>query len=133
MKEQFVPYELAIKLKELGFDEKCFSGYNLEWNGQMKFAQQVPYVGDNYGWGKYSHHNKHIIKAPLWQQAFDWFRENHDMYSYIVSKGIYGHYFIINGEEYGDDEENCGFHYEEAKLKCLEKLIEIHEQTTKNS
>ena len=25
MKEQFVPYEQALKLKELGFDEECFT------------------------------------------------------------------------------------------------------------
>ena len=24
MKEQFVTYEIALKLKELGFDEECF-------------------------------------------------------------------------------------------------------------
>ena len=27
MKEQFVPYELAAKLKELGFDEACLAFY----------------------------------------------------------------------------------------------------------
>ena len=26
MKKQFVPYEIALKLKELGFDEPCFGG-----------------------------------------------------------------------------------------------------------
>lgn len=27
MKEQFVTYEIALKLKELGFDEKCVASY----------------------------------------------------------------------------------------------------------
>jgi hypothetical protein len=28
MKEQFVTYEIALKLEELGFDEECFAYYN---------------------------------------------------------------------------------------------------------
>jgi len=27
--KEFVPYELAVKLKTLGFDEECFSYYDL--------------------------------------------------------------------------------------------------------
>ena len=27
MKDQFVTYEIALKLKELGFDEECFAYY----------------------------------------------------------------------------------------------------------
>lgn len=30
MKEQFVTYEIALKLKELGFDEKCFYYFNVK-------------------------------------------------------------------------------------------------------
>lgn len=28
MKKEFVPYELAVKLKELGFDEPCLAVFN---------------------------------------------------------------------------------------------------------
>lgn len=28
MTEQFVPFEVAIKMKRLGFDEKCLTSYN---------------------------------------------------------------------------------------------------------
>ena len=28
MREQFIPYEQALNLKELGFDEPCFATYN---------------------------------------------------------------------------------------------------------
>ena len=32
MKKEFVPYELAVKLKELGFDEPCLGNYRLPSN-----------------------------------------------------------------------------------------------------
>ena len=28
MEKEFVPYELALRMKELGFDEPCFGYYN---------------------------------------------------------------------------------------------------------
>ena len=30
MKEQFVTYEIATAIKKLGFDEKCFAGYDID-------------------------------------------------------------------------------------------------------
>lgn len=33
MKHLFVPYELAVKLKEKGFDEPCFAAYMPSWDG----------------------------------------------------------------------------------------------------
>jgi len=31
MNREFVPYQLALKLKSLGFDEPCFAFYQLEY------------------------------------------------------------------------------------------------------
>ena len=36
MEKEFVPYELAVKLKELGFDEECFGYYT-----ELDHHQQV--------------------------------------------------------------------------------------------
>ena len=30
MKKEFIPYEQALKLKELGFDEPCFGYWNID-------------------------------------------------------------------------------------------------------
>ena len=35
MEEQFVTYEIALKLKELGFDEKCLVWYYLPANAKI--------------------------------------------------------------------------------------------------
>ena len=74
MKEQFVTYEIALKLKELGFDEECFGRYEgtdyyLEkWNG-VKLEPTHTTSQNTFSW--------QLASAPLWQQVIDWFREKH--------------------------------------------------------
>ena len=106
MNREFVPYELALKLKQLGFDEPCIATH-----GYLEL-----YINTDDG----------HIKAPLYQQAFRWFREKHGL---IYSIGHMGHsntwaYEIINismpGPNYGYAQT-----YEEAEQACLNKLIEI--------
>lgn len=129
MEEQFVSYVLALKLKELGFDEICFAGYT-KGGGQIRMSQQVPYIGADYGWKKYNHQNKHIIKAPLWQQAFDWFREkynyNIEILTHSTSDGFAYSYGILT-VKYGTwiGSSNTWSEYKEARSECLQKLIEI--------
>lgn len=91
MEEQFVTYEIALKLKELGFDEEVLATYDtdkLDTKNDLKiFAFSVPNKGIfeegfKRGW---------CIKAPLWQQVIDWFRENHQILTnpLIEIKGVY--------------------------------------------
>lgn len=61
MEKQFVPYELSVKLKELGFDESCFARFR---KGQFQLNTL----------GKAIEHNSQQIvsgdvSAPLWQQV----------------------------------------------------------------
>ena len=124
MEREFVPYELAVKLKELGFDEECLAGYKKELltdDGRVLNNTFIIYGGSvNYNIGD------EVISAPLKQQAFKWFREKQGL---IYNIGHIGHtntwaYEIINmriaGPNYGYGET-----YEEAELACLVKLIEI--------
>lgn len=117
MEKEFVPYELALKLKELGFDEGCCAwwctrDYNsLEWD----------FNTNNCGWLKGK-----VCSAPLWQQAFDWFREKYNLY--IPIRGVVGNegtsleeiYWTITGSPW--DRIST---YQEARQACLEKLIEL--------
>jgi len=59
MKEQFVTYEIALKLKELGFNKQCLGYFKL--NGM---EQHYYILGDMHNSG-----NNQL--APLWQQAID--------------------------------------------------------------
>lgn len=73
MKEQFCTYEIALKLKKLGFDEECFAHFRTdEYHDLMHNCE-------NCMDGDFIIEYNLDIKAPLWQQAVDWFREKHDL------------------------------------------------------
>jgi len=65
MKKEFVPYEQALLLKELGFNEKCAAHYLDEDDLELKWEiyRNLSFNTDN------------CVQAPLYQQAFRWFRE----------------------------------------------------------
>lgn len=126
MNKEFIPYEQALELKELGFDERCFGWFCPKTN-KLNLYINSTYVGNE---------KELIIEAPLYQQVFRWFREKHKLDSHI--KHLYkstikvGYYFNIdkeNGIEYNSMEGTLddGYFksYEEAELTCLKKLIEI--------
>jgi hypothetical protein len=120
MEKEFVPYELALKLKELGFDEPCLKSY-----------------GDD-GLLNQNDHSLYL-SAPLYQQAFRWFREKYDfVIRYIPheiddseGQSILHHYYKISeydswrGGRRNTVETELSEEYEEAELECLKKLIEI--------
>lgn len=120
MEEQFVPYELALRLKELGFNEECF-------RVKLKNSPEHWYTQTDYK--DYPKQKKEEVLIPLWQQAFDWFRE----------KGLNPVIYKVEGHlwdwDIQDDnvEEDEVFDidlfktYQEARLECLKKLIEIVE------
>jgi len=102
MKNEFIPYEQALALKGLGFDEPCLSYYEGE-----SFSYHLASIkGDDY-----------IIPAPLYQQAFRWFREKHGLRHFIEFDD--GHYNAVV-------QSSLVYHcdtYEEAELACLNRLI----------
>jgi len=118
MKELFVPYNLALELKNLGFNEKC-----------LATIDQIEYVHINStkqpirGAMTYD-----TIKAPLYEQVLDWFEKQHGLYS-IIRIG-YGDpkwydYLIQNGRESWSEEEISYNTSREVRIACIEKLIEI--------
>lgn len=88
MKEQFVTYEIALALKELGFDEKCIGHFYKD----KTFAITAITSSNRYDFFKNSNikhtifEMKIVCVAPLWQQAIDWFRENYNMDIYVNNK-----------------------------------------------
>jgi hypothetical protein len=133
MIEEFVPYELASKLKQLGFDEPCF--------GIWKDGKLIS-VGGHWGAGithsmfgfEGDRFAPDECRAPLFSQAFRWFRENHGVMHRITSYAFGYEMHIDNTPsiniKYVDRRYDPGIDYktyEEAELACLEKLIEIVE------
>ena len=121
MKKEFVRYELAVKLKELGFDEPCFAWYNDNGN-YMLGIDEVRFDTIK----TYHFNNTDSASAPLYQQAFRWFREKYDLYSFVFK---FDEGFGYETYKEGVTQTNESFDtYEEAELACLNKLIEIVEQ-----
>ena len=73
MKKEFVTYEIALKLKELEFDEECC--------GLFRHEQLFPILG----FEKINSVKKSVIAAPLWQQAINFFREKYDIHINVIS------------------------------------------------
>jgi hypothetical protein len=127
MNKEFIPYDRALKLKKLGFDESCLSIWN-NIDGELNFL----YVR-SYHWN--DDLNELSAVAPTFSQAFRWFREEYNLFGCIdlhVSNPI--HWFIridnieINDYLFHSEDENIYFTtYEEAELACLDKLIELVE------
>jgi hypothetical protein len=134
--KEFVPYEEALDLKELGFDEPCFSYYNKEVNCNLCWKSNSVEPYNHNDTTKYD-----SLSAPTFSQAFRFFREKYgyDIHikgtnfraSYVIGipkeinmKAFDGYPLVISWD-YITDETGVRKTYEEAELDCLKKLIEI--------
>lgn len=75
MNKQFVTYEIALKLKELKFDELCLAYYNPTSNSG---SELVIYPIDT-DFARYRKVSATCVKAPLCQQAIDWLLIKHNI------------------------------------------------------
>ena len=121
IEREFVPYQESLELKELGFDEQCFSFYDRE--GKLYESEGYYKRGDNV--------YEHEVIAPTFSQAFRFFRENHNQWNYIYPN-IHERDWNYHIQYYECGEMWGGIHivgdfktYEEAELACLKKLIQI--------
>ena len=62
--KEFVPYEIALRMKQLEFDEPCMGCYRLD---------------KMFLFGRTSDNTSTWTLAPLFQQAFRWFREKYNL------------------------------------------------------
>jgi hypothetical protein len=121
IESNFVPYQIAFDMKSIGFDEPCFFSYDY-WNTERLADTYYNYVNYNV--------REKSISAPLYQQAFRWFREKYNLDKVIYpTLGSEGNYYINIFKNYNSDNSlywNCSYEtLEEAELECLKKLIEI--------
>ena len=125
--KNFIPYELALELKKLGFDEPCFAFYGLSRDDYKTIRLSIfqnlktDYLPD-------IHHLDVTCDAPLYQQAFRFFREKYMLSGEIyIFKNIWNFDIedISNSIQLYTSDIMCYNSYEEAELACLVKLIDI--------
>ncbi len=101
MKHLFIPYELAVKLKELGFKEDCFGYYG--------YSKKL-HINSNY---KDAYNLKELVIAPLYQQVVDWLEANYGFFFERLMNEDNGVYYIVwNGT------------VSYSELKTIDKAIE---------
>jgi len=132
--KEFVPYEEADDLKELGFDEECFIMYHDINEIIRPLYDEGESSVKNSMWD-----DSRFVAAPLYQQAFRWFREKHNLQHEITRQGDELWLLTIieidkthptgvfSGARYNleDDTSEIVTSYPQAELACLKKLIEI--------
>jgi hypothetical protein len=139
MEEEFVPYEEALALRDLGFNELCSHEYNLcddeiilQYYEDGITNIDLEILTDDINDENMENEDIKLIDpsftAPLYQQAFKWFDKNTHLRGFIT-KSIEGNNF---GWEIVDLEvkrkiasEEYYYSRQEAELECLKQLIEL--------
>jgi hypothetical protein len=148
MNKEFVPYEIALELKQLGFDEYCIAYYNeieIRRTGEIilhytKRGQDLKefreaerchseykrYLKEEHCISKIKGIDSVTTLAPTYSQCFRWFREKYGLLGVpqYFTEGFYC--FTINDMK--DTPESNGlftefYTYEEAEKACLVELI----------
>lgn len=121
MEKEFVSYKMALELKELGFNEPCFTYYyNVSGNLRTNISVHV----DN-GWTYFPNKNS-ITLAPTFSQSFRFFREKYRLEGAIYRLNFKWASQIFNIET----STYCFKHelfetYEEAEINSLQKMIKM--------
>lgn len=123
MQEQFVTYEIALKLKELGFNEECLCTYVVKTK-ELHRNPSNDMIGEEieepYTWINSKIHSS-VCTAPLWQQAIDWLRENKDLCIFTIKCNEREYNSIILNKW----ESKTYISYEEAREQAILKAIEL--------
>jgi len=125
MEKEFIPYEQALALKELGFESPYpIGGYQ---SGAVFYYEKGELYYDGRPMYSSDAHSGQLL-APLYQQVFRWFREKYRLDGkpeYFLNDW---YCFIINDMKEEDTSRRLFTEfpsYEQAELECLKKLIEI--------
>ncbi len=115
MEKEFVPYTLALRLKSLGFNIPT----EYSWVVNVKYPEGI--IGHSAPAFNHNKTEKHV-SAPLFQQAFRWFREKYNVHS-SPKKYDETRWWV----EWGTWTSSIFETFEEAEKCWLEKLLSITE------
>lgn len=124
MEKEFVPYELALTLKQLNYPQ------NFDYDGTWYFATLSNGETKSFCWTSDEDTPPYMfnpIIQPTYSQAFRWFREKYELFCYVELVGHRLFDYVIIGDfvEEIDYEDGPFNTHEEAELECLKKIIEI--------
>lgn len=138
MKDLFVSYDLAITLQQLGFDKPCLANYYTFGDGRArdkKYGQTEPELFIDESLEEREEELRmyayHVVGVPLFQQVFQWFREEHDMTFFFMPTGKPVKWGYVIPSCYLEDKNGKAKTYDtyrEAEIQCIQSLIDILKQ-----
>lgn len=140
--EDFVSYELALKLKELGFDYDCYYYYTKRYLDNV-----VVCLSSKESPADYNKMSGNVCSMPFLGQAQKWLRENWDLHidvypiadcsldadGQVCEEWNYWTFdimHVMSTRNIVEDEEQYGS-YEEALSAGLSAALELIEQENK--
>lgn len=122
--DDFVSYELAVKLKECGFDEPCDHYYARRGIIGNSFRLYDAYSGMKHQNSKYS-----TASAPTLAHAQKWLREKKKMHCQVLLNGVRSMYFwqvmeLVDNGKYADSTHQYDV-YEDAMGDCISAALEL--------
>lgn len=118
----FMPYELALKLKEKHFNEPCLAWHDSDATDN-----------DEIEWETTCNSDLSYIKnctLPLYQQAVDWFREKYGVEIWVEYSGKTGksrkrkYYSLVNYVQ-GTIKEGFFYNHKGALNKAIEEALKL--------
>ena len=119
MENEFIPYDQALALKVQGFDELCLAWYKVGGSGLRPNATKVTLET------AHTNSNSDMVAAPLYQQAFRWFRNRELYHEILLDTTTYPKftYQVVNSFGAMIISEHLYKSYEEAEIECLKYLM----------
>jgi len=126
MEKEFVPYKEVFDLILLGFNKPCFAYWTSDTSDETKEWELRQFKYKDFE--TCTREKTGQFTAPLYQQAFDWIRENYNKGHFIkldnIEKKIYRGWIDKATERDAFEWVSDGDYYE-VRLACLKKLIEL--------
>lgn len=142
MEEEFVAYEMSIRMKNIGFNDPCHAvyGYNMMdysetgMDKRLVSLEEIRFTEGCFDMGKESITNSLLdgeVCSPTYRQCFKWFRDNYSLYVSMSIDEKRKFKFTITTLGQGIREDNSSGmrydSYEECEFESLNRLISIVE------
>ena len=120
MTQEFVTNELAVKLKEIGFDEPCFAFYEKNTHFMLVGSNKISNIALE---------KSEACAAPTYSQVLRWFRQRHNVNAQLTT--TYGHWDLyIPSSPLNETPIRVGndhWSYEDAEQRLVKELISLYE------
>jgi len=136
LREEFVTLDIAIALKEIGFDEPCLAFF--DGQGTLCLGNKPEYLISNEKANYIFGNDKSVVVlAPLLHQVFRWFRNEQKIFGevFIDDDGTFGSYIsrLVEGGGISMSPIKRQFlDYEYAETRCIIDMIKIIKEQKEN-